>query len=117
MPSKNKKRIPAVFYRSTGGAEPVRDWLKRLSGADRRAIGVDIATVEYGWPVGMPTCRTMGGGLFEVRSSLSQGRIARILFCIHENFMVLLHGFIKKAQKTPDAELALALKRKKEIER
>lgn len=111
------KRLPAVFYRSETGAEPVRDWLKsdEISADDRRRIGEDIKTVEFGWPVGMPTCRALGGGLWEVRSSL-KGRIARILFCIDDGCMVLLHGFIKKAQRTPAGDLALAMKRKRSVE-
>ncbi len=110
------KKIPAVFYCTSGGAEPVRDWLKALSAEDRKTVGTDIATVEFGWPVGMPTCRAMGKGLWEVRSTIRNG-IARVLFCIHDGQMVLLHGFVKKTQKTPEAEMILALKRKKEIER
>ena len=114
------KKIPAVFYCTAAGAEPVRDWLKSLKLEDRKIVGADIATVEYGWPIGMPVCRaikgTGGKGLWEVRSTITNG-IARVLFCVHDGQMVLLHGFVKKTQKTPDAELALALKRKKEIER
>jgi phage-related protein len=79
-------------------------------------IGIDIKTVEYGFPVGMPTCRPMGDGLYEVRTNLPQGRKARVLFCIHEGNMVLLHGFIKKTQKTPKKELNLAQERKQQVE-
>jgi phage-related protein len=95
--------------------KPVRDWLLELSEADRRAVGFDIQTVEFGWPIGMPVCRPLGNGLYEVRSNLVDGRIGRTLFCIISNEMVLLHGFVKKTQKTPPAELALAIKRMKEI--
>lgn len=109
------KRLPAVFYRSETGSEPVRDWLKELAKEDRFRIGTDIKTVEFGWPIGMPTCRPMGNGLFEVRTYLGN-RIARVLFCLAEGRMVLLHGFIKKAQKTPRAELDLALDRKRRLE-
>ena len=109
------KRIPAVFYRSSGGSEPVRDWLKSLPVEDRRILGYDIGLVEFGWPVGMPLCRSLGGGLWEVRSLLTNGRIARVLFCIAEEQMVLLHGFIKKSQKTPVHDLALARSRQKEV--
>jgi phage-related protein len=113
------KRVPAFFYRTASGAEPVRRWLKNLPAEDRRILGVDIATVEYGWPVGMPVCSpiTSRRGLWEVRSTLLSGRIARVLFCIHGGRMVLLHGFIKKTQQTPDRDLDMAMKRKKEIER
>jgi len=97
----------------------VREWLKGLPAEDRRILGIDIATVEFGWPVGMPVCRPITGrrGLLEVRSSLTGNRIARVLFCIHSTRMVLLHGFIKKTKQTPDADLDLAMKRKKELER
>ncbi|MEL6855808.1 MAG: type II toxin-antitoxin system RelE/ParE family toxin [Cyanobacteria bacterium J06607_13] len=88
----------------------------KLEVADRKTIGVDIKTVEFGWPSGMPTCRTMGKGLYEVRSSPASGKIARVLFCIHKGQMVLLHGFIKKSQKTPKQELDLALDRKRKVE-
>ena len=117
MTAGNLKRLPSVFYRSEIGAEPVRDWLKsdEVSDEDRRRIGEDIKTVEFGWPIGMPTCRPLGGGLWEVRSSL-KGRIARVLFCIDDGRMVLLHGFIKKTQRTPADDLAIARERKKRLE-
>ena len=88
----------------------------KLTVADRKTIGADIKTVEFGWPIGMPTCKPMGKGLYEVRSSLTGGRIARVLFCICDSQMVLLHGFIKKTQKTPKQELDLALERKTKVE-
>ena len=109
------KRLPAAFYQLPSGREPVRDWLKALNREDRKIVGEDIKDVEFSWPIGMPLCRAMGKGLWEVRSDLTGGRIARVLFCIHEGRMVLLHAFIKKTQKTPDADLELAMKRKKEI--
>jgi phage-related protein len=93
----------------------VRDWLKALDAEDRKIIGEDIKDVEFSWPIGMPLCRALGKGLWEVRSDLTQGRIARVLFCIVESRMVLLHAFIKKTQKTPEADLELATKRKKEV--
>ena len=110
-----RKVLPARFYRTAMGAEPVRKWLKALSREDKRIVGTDIATVEFGWPVGMPTCRPLSSrrGLLEVRSSLTQKRTARVLFCIHQGQMVLLHGFMKKTQKTPRQEIDLAIKRKK----
>jgi phage-related protein len=97
------------------GREPVREWLKALDREDRKVVGEDIKDVEFSWPVGMPLCRALGNGLWEVRSSLARGRIARVLFCIHEDQMVLLHAFLKKTAKTPAADLELAMKRKKEI--
>lgn len=114
--SEQIKKIFASFYRSAGGTEPVRDWLKDMADEDRRIIGFDIATVEFGWPIGMSVCRPLGGGLWEVRSSLLQGRIARVIFCIAEGRMVLLHGFIKKTRKTPPGDLNTAKTRQKEIE-
>ena len=112
-----EKRIPAVFYQSNKGNEPVRKWLKSQAEADRKIIGSDLKDVEYGWPVGMPLCRSLGDGLWEVRSGISNGRISRVIFCIWRDRMALLHGFIKKTQKMPDSDKNLALKRKKEIEK
>ena len=109
------KRLPAAFYQLPSGREPVRDWLKGLTSADRKIIGEDIKDVEFSWPIGMPLCRALGKGLWEVRSDLTGGRIARVLFCVHDRRMVLLYAFIKKSQKTPDADLDVATKRKKEI--
>lgn len=95
----------------------MRDWLVALPVADRRQLGHDIGTVEYGWPLGMPLCRSLGEGLWEIRSNLSSRRIARVLFCLVDGELILLHAFIKKTQKTPPGDLALARKRQKEIER
>jgi phage-related protein len=109
------KRVPARFYRNEAGKEPVRDWLKSLGQSERYLIGTDIKTVEYGWPIGMPTCRPLGKGLFEVRTNLPDG-IARVIFGFYEDQLILLHGFIKKTQKTPKADLELALSRKRDLE-
>ena len=86
-----------------------------LSAEDRKIVGEDIKDVEFAWPIGMPLCRPLSRGLWEVRSSLTQGRIARVLFCEHESKMVLLDAFIKKTRKTPASDLELAIRRKKEI--
>ena len=115
MVGRHLNKIPVVFYCSSLGSEPVRDWLRGLPVEDRRKIGVDLATVQVGWPVGMPLCRSLGGGLWEVRSSLPSRRIARLLFCVHEGKIFILHGFIKKTQKTPQDEIELAQKRMKEV--
>lgn len=115
--SELRKRIPAHFYQTESGGEPVREWLKSMDKQDRFLIGTDIKTVEFGWPVGMPVCRPMGKGLFEVRTSLPTDRIARVLFCIGEDRMVLLHGFIKKSRKTPKSDLDLARTRRRTLER
>jgi len=113
------KRVKSVFYRTEAGGEPVREWLKSLpSREDRKRIGEDIKTVEFGWPVGMPVCRSVGGGIYEVRSDLTQNRIARVLFYFDKNRrMVLLHGFIKKTQRTPEEDLDLARRNKRKHER
>ncbi|MFM7345374.1 MAG: type II toxin-antitoxin system RelE/ParE family toxin [Tagaea sp.] len=110
------KKITARFFESAARRKPVREWLLELSAEDRRAIGYDIQTVEFGWPIGMPVCRPLGAGLWEVRSSLSGNRIARVIFCMRDGEMIVLHGFIKKTRKTPQEDLALAANRKKEIE-
>jgi phage-related protein len=94
----------------------VRNWVRALDDKDRNVIGQDLMRVQYRWPVGMPLCRAMGEGLWEVRSNLSGGRIARMLFSVHQGKILVLHGFIKKSQKTPDADLALARRRKREFE-
>ena len=111
------KRIEAIFYKTNSGNEPVRDWLvSDLGKRDRQTVGMNLKDTEYGWPVGMPLCRriTSEKGLWEVRSNISGGRIARVLFCIYDGKMILLHGFIKKTQKTPKKEIDLAVKRMKE---
>jgi phage-related protein len=110
------KKIVSRFYAAASGRRPVREWLLDLSKDDRRVIGKGIQKVEFGWPIGMPYCRPLGHGLWEVRSDLAGGRIARVIFCIVGGEMVLLHGFEKKAQKTPAHDIELALKRKRELE-
>lgn len=107
------KRLPARFFMSQAGREPAREWLLELSDEDCKTIGDDIRTAEFGWPIGMPLCRSMKGrkGLWEIRTHLTDGRIARVFFCSHEGSMVLLHGIIKKSKKTPERDLDLAMKR------
>ena len=110
------KRVKAVFYESGSGNMPVREWLLSLDREDRRIIGEDIATVEFGYPIGMPVCRNLGNGLYEVRSDISDGKIARVIFIVKRGYMVLLHGFIKKTQKTPKQDIDLASQRARELE-
>jgi phage-related protein len=98
------------FFRLDSGREPVREWLKGMSRGHRKTIGEDVKTLQFGWPIGMPLARKMDDGLWELRSNLGPG-IARTFFTIHVNNIVLLHGFIKKSQKTPANELALAKRR------
>ena len=108
------KKLTALFYATLSGKEPVREWLLGLNDGDRKIIGDDIRTAEFAWPIGMPLCKPMGSGLWEIRSDISDKRIARVLFSPIEGHMVLLHGFIKKAKKTPKPDLDLAVKRMKE---
>ena len=112
----DEKRLKVVFYRTGAKTEPVRDWLKSLSKEDRLAIGIDIKTVEFGWPIGMPTCRSLADGIWEVRSNLRGRRIARTLFCIDDGYMVLLHAFVKKTRATPKQDLDVARRRKRRLE-
>jgi len=104
--------LRVVFFRTASGREPVREWLRELEKDDRKKIGEDIKLVQFRWPLGMPTVRKLDPDLWEVRSKLPGGRIARIFFTINAGEMALLHGFIKKSQKTPVSELKLARKRK-----
>ncbi|NJK51973.1 MAG: type II toxin-antitoxin system RelE/ParE family toxin [Leptolyngbyaceae cyanobacterium SU_3_3] len=110
------KKLPAKFFCSEGGAEPVKDWLKTLDREDCRIIGSDIKDVEFSFPIGLPLCRSLSGykNLWEVRSKITGDRIARVIFYISNGEMILLHGFIKKSQKTPKREIDLAVKRQKE---
>jgi phage-related protein len=108
-------RLEVAFFRTTAGREPVREWLQSLPKRDRRTIGLDLKTVQFGWPLGMPLVRKLESGIWEVRSSLNQ-RIARVLFTTIGDRMVLLHGFIKKAQKTPAGDIELARSRKADLE-
>lgn len=105
------KKISVVFFRTPSGNEPVREWLKALPMNEKKTIGEDIKAIELNWPVGLPLVRKLDTDLWEVRSTLA-GRIARVFFTVWKEYMVLLHGFIKKAQKTPQDELDLARKRR-----
>lgn len=104
------------FFRTDASKEPVREWLKDLPAIERKTIGEDIKTVQFGWPLGMPLVRHLGGDIWEVRINLSN-RIARVLFTVDGQDMVLLHGFIKKQQKTPGPDLDLAKERLKVLKR
>ncbi len=115
--SSETKVLPAAFYRTERGNEPVRDWLKlELSKEDRVKVGTAIKRVELEWPIGKPICAPLSDGLWEIRVNLPN-RIARVIFFVHDETMVLLHGFIKKAQRTPKDDLDLAGKRKREVEK
>jgi phage-related protein len=108
--------LNVVFYRSESGNEPVREWLKELPREDRRQIGEDIKTVQIGWPLGMPLIRKIDKDLWEVRTSLERG-IARVFFTVDGDYMILLHGFIKKSRETPQNELKTALARLRNYKR
>jgi phage-related protein len=110
IPEGKKPVLGVVFYRTTAGNEPVRQWLKALKREDRKAIGQDVKTVQYGWPLGMPLIRKLEPGLWEVRSHIAQG-IARIIFTVDEGVMVLLHGFVKQSQKISSSDLRTARQR------
>ena len=110
------QKIPLVFFRTSSGNEPVREWLKKLDRPDRLEIGKDLLRAQWRWPVAMPLCRAMGNGLWEVRTTLTGNRVSRILICVYENHLVALHGFIKKTRATPENDLALAKKRQRELE-
>lgn len=117
MAPKTPKPAPAHFWSTPAGNEPVRDWLKGLPKSDRQTIGDDLRLLQHGWPVGMPLCRPLGQGLSELRSALPSHRIARILLTFFEGALILLHGFIKKDQKTPKDDLALARKRLRDLKK
>lgn len=111
---KDGRILSVKFYQTETEHEPVRDWLKSLRPEDRKKVGEDIKTVEFGWPLGMPLVRKLDSRLWEVRTDLKDG-IARTLFTIYGNMMVLLHGFIKKSQKTSHKDLEIANKRKNQV--
>jgi phage-related protein len=98
------KRLIAEFYISENGEMPCRKYLTALSETDRKIVGTDIATVEFGWPIGMPVCKAVGNqGVKEVRSTIRDGKVeARVLFGIDSNRMILLHGFDKKPARQDD---------------
>ncbi len=107
-------RLQVVFFQTQRGNEPVREWLKSLPTDEKRVLGEDIKTAQFGWPLGMPLIRKLEPGLWEVRSNLPSG-IARVLFTVEANTMILLHGFTKKSQKTPLNDLQLARERLKQV--
>jgi len=115
MANQHPFRIPIRFYRTRSGREPVLEWLRSLNKEDRRAIGLDLMRVQFGWPVGMPLVRSLKNGLWEVRSSLPSQRIARLIFCFQGSEIVALHSFIKQTMKIPAEDLALARQRMNDV--
>ena len=112
-----RKIIDVQFYKSDTGKIPVREWLKKLGSEDRKNIGDDIRTIEFGWPSGMPLVKKIDTDLWEVRSNLPNHRISRILFTIYSDMMILLHAFIKKTSKTPKNDLNIAKQRMPKFKR
>lgn len=108
------KILPVVFFKEDSGSEPVRKWLKTLTIQDRKIIGRDIGIVQTSWPIGSPLVKHLSVGLWEVRSKLDN-RIARTIFTMHDGQIVLLHGFIKKTEKTPPSEIQISMVRKKTL--
>jgi phage-related protein len=112
-----KPKIPRIFFRLPSGVEPVREWLKELPQVERQAIGKDLLRAQWRWPAGMPLCRPLRNGLWEVRTDLPTNRTGRVLLCLYREHLVALHGFIKKTRRTPNDDLTLARNRKKELEK
>ena len=113
-PGDQKPILKVVFFKTAAGNEPVRAWLTALARDDMRTVGYDIKTAQYGWPLGMPLIRKLEPGLWEVRSDIANG-IARVLFTVEAGEMILLHGFVKKSQKTPTVDLKTARQRLAEL--
>ncbi|HSZ58743.1 MAG TPA: type II toxin-antitoxin system RelE/ParE family toxin [Tepidisphaeraceae bacterium] len=109
-----QRKLDAVFFKTEQGNEPVREWLLSLAKDERKVIGDDVLKVQYCWPIGKPLVDSLGNGLWEVRSRVGE-RLARVIFCVEGQTMVLLHGFVKKTRKTPRHELDLAMKRKGQL--
>lgn len=109
--------LKVIFYKTEVGNEPALDFLRDLDPEDRKIVGADLRTVQIGWPLGMPLCRKLVKGIYEVRSDISDKRIVRLVFFQHEQNIIIVHGFIKKTQTTPDDVLKLSKKRKAEYEK
>jgi len=108
-------KLEVKFFKTDSGIESAREWLKGLDQSDKKTIGEDIKTIQYGWPLGMPLVGSLGDGLWEVRSKLQNNRISRVLFISENGLMILVHGFIKKQSKTPKPDLDLAKSRVKQL--
>ncbi len=109
-----KPLLSVTFFKTQSGNEPVRDWLRGLETDYKKVIGEDIKLIQFRWPLGMPLVRKMEADLWEARSNLPQGNISRVFFTVSGSQMILLHGFIKKSQKTPKKEIEQARRRKNE---
>jgi phage-related protein len=109
------KALPLGFWKSSLGNQPTRDWFRDLPEVDRSILGKDLRRIQFGWPIGMPLVKSLGGGLWEMRTTLPNNRESRVMFCVNDRSIVVLNGFIKKTQKTPPSEIELALKRMKDL--
>lgn len=107
--------LPVSFYKTPNGNDPVADWFRSLAKDDRRRVGLDLLRVQENWPVGMPVCKPLGHGLWEVRTTLADHSAARVLFFLADAEICVVHGFVKKSQSAPRHELELARKRMKEM--
>ena len=116
MASRTPRPLRTLFFKTDAGNEPVRDWLKELPRGDQKLIGADILAVQWRWPVGKPLVDSLGGGLWEVRSTLGD-RIARVFFIVVNEEIILLHGIIKKSRTAPKKELELARSRQSEYKK
>jgi phage-related protein len=108
--------LSVTFYKSAVGNDPVVEWFRDLSKADRKRVGLDLLRVQENWPIGMPVCKSFGKGLWEVRSTLPINRISRVIFFLQGSEICVVHGFIKKTQTTPKQDLELAFKRTKDMQ-
>ena len=113
---KRESPLEVRFYRTETNNEPVREWLKSLPVEDKKAIGRDIKTVQYSWPIGMPLVRNLHNGIWEIRTDL-ENTISRVIVTLSDNKIILLHGFIKKTKKTPKDDMNLAINRMKQLKR
>ncbi|WP_439477076.1 type II toxin-antitoxin system RelE/ParE family toxin [Brevundimonas sp.] len=105
-----------LFYQTVAGRDVIREWLRSFDRQDRAILGHDLKRIQIGFPIGLPLCRSLGGGLWEVRSSLSGNREVRMIFFhdLEAKALVVVQGFLKKSQKTPKTDLDLAYRRMKE---
>ena len=105
-----------AFYQTPSGNKVVLEFIRDLSAEDRKVVGEDLKTVQIGFPMGLPLCRPLGEGLYEIRSSLASRREMRLIFYFDRprQSLAIVHALIKKSAKLPKADLELARKRKDE---
>ena len=113
---KEEKSFVIVFFETESGNQPARDFIKGLAKDDKKAVGADIRVVQNSFPIGLPLVRKLKHGLWEIRSDVKDG-ISRVFFTFINEEIILLHGIVKKTQKTPLREIAVAIERIKEFKR